>query len=109
MSVAVAGVTAAHVILLMGILAGTSAMALRHHAAATADSAALAGARAVLRHHPEQACHEARSVAAVSGARLTDCAITVMDVMVSVARETPFGPIAVSARAGPPRPPVQAR
>ena len=95
------------------VLAGASAIvvegglsvAARHHLAAVADTASLAGAE-VVDAGPGAACQEASSVARHNGATMTNCAVTgpVVTVRLRVSLGWPLAwlrPLTLNSRAGP--------
>lgn len=81
-----------------------AASLVRTRAEATADSAALAGAMAVL-DGAAVACGRASSVADANGADLATCALDGADVLVTVTLAARLGPLGATAtaraRAGP--------
>lgn len=87
----------------LGGLSFASAVAARHRAQAAADLAALAAAQ-LLPAGKSAACRQAEALATVMGARLDDCTVERLDVVVSVtvglgrARGLTAGAV---ARAGP--------
>jgi len=94
------------------VLAVTVAMAggllvARHRAQTAADLGALAGARHAAE-SADVACATAGHVVRENGARLVDCHVEVLDVVVTAEVETPgrWGGARASARAGPLRAPA---
>jgi secretion/DNA translocation related TadE-like protein len=88
------------VVVLMAVTAGGfhlgSAVVARHRAQAAADLAALAAA-ARLTLGTEAACGRASGIAHQMGARVTDCSVDELDVVVTVNA----GRAGAAARAGP--------
>ena len=89
--------------LTLACLWASAAVLARHRAQAAADLAALAAARH-LAVGPEAACREAAALAAVMGARVHQCTVERLDVLVTAGLTMggPFGGEArAAARAGP--------
>ena len=102
-------VAAICLVALVSIAAGgaylAAAVVARHRAQAAADLAALTAATVVVG-GPETACAQATDVALAMGARVIDCAVDGLDVVVTVELNVSLGrfgvaPARAAARAGP--------
>jgi len=102
-SVVVVALAAALLVLLTGIAAAVRLQVDLIRAATAADSAAVAGAAAVVGLVPGPPCSVAATVLARSGITLDECTVTDAEVLVRGSSRSGVVPVGATARAGPDR------